>query len=486
MNAVKQNIKNSVFNVADVILYPFLFFLSIPFFIKHLGSESFGLWMLMNTILITSQVLNIGLPPSLVRYLSLYRSQNKLQDVGKTVGTGISVSLVFMLAGIFSGIIISFCILKINLFNLPRHLVHTAFYAMLVTSFTIGLKFIEQALLYIFRGLERYDLYFFMNNSIKIVILLINMFQVVHLKSVTGLLVTNLIITILMLCVQLLIIKKTVPPFRCFQKDNLLHARELFRFGLYNWLQSLIIIIVFQLDRFLVVTAFGPLILGHYILISTIYLNIHVVFTATSTWLIPRIVEKTLSDKADKNHSLFYNLRAFVTISGIMSLSLFYILYEPLFTLWIGVENLVQLSGFINLFTQFEFFYLLLIVPPLYMNYSGNQGNGTFIIFFVSLLNIAGILIGYKLLNSPEGIVFGLIISTIVSIPVIYYKTAKALQLKNRLRDIFFFLLLPSIASLLVFCETLVLQLAVFSLLITLCWAYFIKFEKNNIRILFH
>lgn len=486
MNAIKQNIRNSVFNIADVILYPFLFFLTIPFFIKHLGSESFGLWMLMNTILITSQVLNIGLPPSLVRHLALYRSQNKLQDISKTIGTGISVSVVFMILGLLAGIIISFCILKMNLFNLPRHLIHTAFYAMLVTSFIIGLKFIEQTLLYIFRGLERYDLYFFMNNSIKIGILLINMFQVVYLKSITGLLVTNLIITILMLGVQLLFIKKTVPPFRCFQKDNFLHARELFKFGLYNWLQSLIVIVVFQLDRFLVVNAFGPLTLGHYILISTIYLNIHVVFTATSTWLIPRIIEKTLNKETSKNHYLFYNLRAFVTISGIMALSLFYILYEPLFILWIGTENLAHLSGFIKLFTQFEFFYLLLIVPPLYMNYSGNPGNGTFIIFCVSILNIAGVLLGYKLLNSPEGIISGLIISTIASIPVIYYRTAWVLQLKNNLRDIIFFLLLPSVASLLIFCESLVLQLGVFSLLLVLCWAYFIKFEKNNIRILFH
>lgn len=486
MNAVKQNIKNSVFNIADVILYPFLFFLTIPFFIKHLGSESFGLWMLMNTILISAQALNMGLPPSMVRYIALYRSQNNLPDIAKTVGTGISVSAVLTIIGFVTGIVLSFLILKMNLFNLPGHLIQTGFYAMLVTSFIIGLKFIEQTFLYILRGLERFDLYFFINNSIKIAVLLINMFQVARLKSITGLLVTNLIITAFMLIVLFFVIKKRVPPFHFFKKENFLHARAMFQFGLHNWLQSLIIIIVFQLDRFLIITAYGPLTLGHYILISTIYLNIHVVYTATSTWLIPKIVEYTAKNEIAPNHSLYFNLRAFVTMLGVLSLSAFYMLHEPLFTLWIGPEKLSHLAGFISLFTQFEFFYLLLIVPPLYMNYSGNPGNGTFIIFCVSILNIAGILIGYKLMNTPEGIISGLIISTIVSIPFIYLRTGRVLQLKNNRRDVVFFLLLPSVSSLLIFCKSIAAQFGIFSLLLLLCWVYFIKFEKNKIRILFH
>ena len=65
-----KNIQNSVWNVIEVVLSPLILFLFIPLFLKELGSQDYGIWMFVNSVVIIMQALNLGLNFSTYKHIS--------------------------------------------------------------------------------------------------------------------------------------------------------------------------------------------------------------------------------------------------------------------------------------------------------------------------------------------------------------------------------------------------------------------------------
>jgi O-antigen/teichoic acid export membrane protein len=56
-----KNSQNSIWNILEVLVSPLILFVSIPFFLQQLGTEEYGIWMFVNTIVVLLQSLNLGL-----------------------------------------------------------------------------------------------------------------------------------------------------------------------------------------------------------------------------------------------------------------------------------------------------------------------------------------------------------------------------------------------------------------------------------------
>ena len=237
----------------DVTLYPITFLATTPFFIAHFGEQVFGLWMLLNSLLIAFQVFNFGLSTSTVKYVAQFRHMNQEQRLKIVINTNLSVSVLLLILSISLGFIISWNVKTNNLFDLPLQLRHTASNAIQITCIIIGLKFIEQIFLNAFKGLNRFDTYAVLNGIIRFGTLGINVVQLFFYQSLKTILVTNLLITMIMLVVLFFLLRKSIKGYavRFFFRKKFL--RETGQFGLLTWLQSVAVIIVFQLDKYLVI-----------------------------------------------------------------------------------------------------------------------------------------------------------------------------------------------------------------------------------------
>ena len=466
-----------------MILYPITFLATTPFFIAHFGEQVFGLWMLLNSLLIAFQVFNFGLSTSTVRYVAQFRHLNQEQRLKIVINTNLSVSVLLFILSILLGFIISWNVKTNNLFDLPVQLRPTASIAIEITCAIIGLKFIEQIFLNAFKGLNRFDTYALVNGIIRFGTLGVNILQLFFHQSLVTMLVTNLLITVVMLLVQFFLLKKSVKGYamRFFFRKRFL--KETGQFGLLTWLQSVAVIIVFQLDKYLVITHYGPEELGRYAITATIFVNIHTVLTACVTWLIPKLIK--YKNSINESRQLYMTMRAFITILGIIALSVFYIVHEPFFNLWIGAERFGKIKEYVKLFTVFEFFYLLIIAPPLYLNYSDHLRSGTLVIFLTSIFNITGILVGYFLYNSIPGILYGLIISTMAAAILVYGLMYKIVTPKKIFPEVFVFPGFSVLASTLVLTGSHILQFAILGGIIFLLYLAFIKKEKFSLNALF-
>jgi hypothetical protein len=187
----------------------------------------------------------------------------------------------------------------------------------------------------------------------------------------------------------------------------------------------------------------------------------------------------------NESRQLYITMRAFITILGIIALSVFYIVHEPFFNLWIGADRFGKIKEYVKLFTVFEFFYMLIIAPPLYLNYSNHARSGTLVIFLTSIFNIAGILVGYFLYNSIPGILYGLIISTIAAAILVYGIMYKIVIQQKIFWEVFVFPGFSVLASTLVLTGSYILQSAILGGIIFLLYLAFIKKEKFSLNALF-
>ena len=71
-----RNLQNSFWNITEVLLTPFVFFVSIPIFLEQLGTQDYGIWMFVNAVIVTMQVFNMGLNFSTYKHVSTSLAEN--------------------------------------------------------------------------------------------------------------------------------------------------------------------------------------------------------------------------------------------------------------------------------------------------------------------------------------------------------------------------------------------------------------------------
>src|SRR5450759_3880972 len=81
----RRSFRNASWNCADYMALPLLLLLATPFLVSHLGTQHFGIWMLVTALTGMMGVLNFGLGDATVKYVSAYRARNDLQGVARVV-----------------------------------------------------------------------------------------------------------------------------------------------------------------------------------------------------------------------------------------------------------------------------------------------------------------------------------------------------------------------------------------------------------------
>jgi O-antigen/teichoic acid export membrane protein len=239
----------------------------------------------------------------------------------------------------------------------------------------------------------------------------------------------NLVINLVVVVIQGIVMHRIIPGYRFRLEKNPAESKELFVFGFWTWIQTIISVGAYQVDRFIVAFALGPIVAGYYILASTIANHMHMAFGAMGSWLFPKVArQKEIS--ADTT-IYFHSLRGVTTGISLVLILAMSLIYKPFFTLWIGPEKFAKMGSFFGLFLIYESFLVLSIVPQFYLN-------GIRMLRFITFLELmykTGILVGmfvaFYLVPTGDSLLIGQVISLMVLMPVEYYFVNKKLLHDN-------------------------------------------------------
>ena len=152
----EQFFKNSAWTFLELTLFPILMIIATPVFIKNLGIEQYGLWMLVTTITLGINVLNVGVGDTNIRLISKYRAEGNLNLIRKVYQHNFSLSLFLCLIALLVGALFYFTNF-ISLFYKTSDY-HFANSILFLACFSTGIKFVEISILSVFKAFERFDL----------------------------------------------------------------------------------------------------------------------------------------------------------------------------------------------------------------------------------------------------------------------------------------------------------------------------------------
>jgi O-antigen/teichoic acid export membrane protein len=126
-----------------------------PFILHHLGEDSYGLWILVGSIIVHGEVLDLGVNAGVVKYVAEYRARGMVHEASKLVASALCLySIVGFCALVFS---VVFARYFPDLFAVPAAERGTAQGLVLVLGLQLAIYLPGSTASSVLRGLQRYD-----------------------------------------------------------------------------------------------------------------------------------------------------------------------------------------------------------------------------------------------------------------------------------------------------------------------------------------
>ncbi|MCE2894907.1 MAG: oligosaccharide flippase family protein [Flammeovirgaceae bacterium] len=409
-----RSLSNAAWSSAEAVIYPLLMIVATPIFIQKLGVELYGIWMLVNSITATIGVLNVGLGDATIKFVSKYLALGDRKGLVKIIGASYSIYLALCFVAISVSLVISFLIKNYDLFGIPKAHRLTIFFTIQIASITLGLKFIEQIFLAVFKGFERYDLAAKISIIGKISIIIVNILLAYLGYSLIIIFVSTCIVSFIYLVVE----ARLVYNFSGFNKFipsyEKVYIKEIASFGVWTWALSVLSILTGQIDKFLVVSLSDIKTFAYYSVALTIFTQIHNFFSASISWIFPIVSRKIHQN--ERIDVFYFEVQFFFIASVTFSLIVFYFIKTPLISFWLGPIIFGKVNHFIDAFVVLNFIMACTIAPYYFLNGSGNFKLNTIFNVITFAARLLLIPLSYHLLGQI-GLVVGLIVSSLLVIP---------------------------------------------------------------------
>lgn len=413
----QQFVKNSFWTFLELTLYPLLMIVATPLFIRKLGIEQYGLWMLVSTITIGINALNIGVGDTNIRLISKYRAEGDETGIKKVFNYNFSLSLFLCVAASFIGIVFYFSGFIYLFYKGAAYAFANTI--LLLACIAAGIKLVEIALLSVFKAFERFDI----NSKLVIVsknsAMLINIVLVFLNYDLITVFVATVVTNFLNILVQLVALKRYRPgmiglPTFVFLREKL----DLLNYNFWYWLQSVVALLGFMADKLVVAWFTDAKTIGYYSLGSLVGTQIHNFFLSFGGFIFPRVSFKLAANTSIER--LYFVTRSIVVILG-WGLIAFLILFgDFVFKGWLGAETYTSSIWYIKLYLVFEAGMLLIIVPFHFINGSNFIRLNSLFEIVIRSTHFLFMLAGFYLFGI-NGILCGLIFSTFLNIPFQYF-----------------------------------------------------------------
>lgn len=402
-----KNIRNSAWNLVDIFLYPLVFFLSIPVFIQHLGPEVFGIWMLLNTILVGVQVFNFGLGSGVLQHIAWHIGKDDTDAQHSIMNNSLSMSLFLFFIAFAVTATLAMLVHTADLFAVKPALKQQAALCICLGGGMVGFRFTEQVFTNFYKAGEDYRRAAFIAMSNRLAPLLINLVLLRLHCGIIALIVNILICNTLSLCGCFLLLRKALPGYRFRFEVTLRSATSKFAFVL--WFQSLCMILIFQADRYLIVQYFGLAALSYYALTATIFNHLHMGFNAMLGWVSPKFAK--LSARNAPVKELYIASRDGLLLVSVSLILLFHFLYPYVLPLVLGAESFGAMRPYIDYFLVLALFLTPSIIPTYFLNAAGQEKRYLYFLVPFTTGTIIAMVIALHYLKQPIAVLYVLIVS---------------------------------------------------------------------------
>jgi len=406
----KANTINSISSVIESIVAPAIMLLMVPVFLNILGSESFAVWILVNSFVASLMALSFGGGNTIIKYISDQRYKDN-----------------FLFSSIFIFQLLILLILSVIFFSisliLEEFFVNSLF---AYTNYIIAIFVIKQleSLNYAFcKGKERYDISSILSSSAKLVFLGTQLIALIYTNDLNLVFEYAIIAALFLYLIQIIILKNIYSDFKLFHSFKITNIKLVLSYSIWNWYLSLVGIIFSNFDKWLVGIVMGFEVLGYYAVAVLFFNQTYMIINSLVAWFFPMVSRKGMTSEIVYLYNALTKGIAFLTILA----SLFLINFNQLFIFWLGTDNYILSSQSIYLFICLLPAFSLRIIPH-FMLLARGQVRKKFFYDAIALF-VRGI-IGIFILNSYgiNVLITGFLIDMVITIILYNYSFYKHLD----------------------------------------------------------
>lgn len=428
---------NAFWSVLEVIVFPVALLAATPLFLAKLGTNQYGLWMLINSSLAFLDMLGFGINETLIKYISAFRATNKTDKIVQLISSLSWVMLLAIVLGILFGISLSTLQPDLSWTSISK-VEQSQFYSLIPLGFFgLLLKMIEMFNLSILRGFGRYDLASKFSLTSKLLIILCNVVLVLMGYSLNAFFWGIIVIMIVMCSVEYLYVSRRYLQKSISFKANWKIISEVIHFAKWSWLQVIFTTLSNQVDKLVVAFFVGLEELAYYSVGFLVFRQLYMVYQASINWLFPNISANQEQNRNLKR--LFYNSNTLLVLGVSISLLVLFFASDFGFRLWLGEEKAARSETYILLFSAVAGLSAFSYLPSVFFMGSGNAKSNTLLDLASKSMNAICALAGYYLWGTV-GLLYGLAFSQLLYIPfqrIFLFKNVLDVNISGALPSLF-------------------------------------------------
>jgi O-antigen/teichoic acid export membrane protein len=470
MDLATKAARNSAYALVGFLYPTILTIVVTPIFIHYLGATRYGIYALSGVLFSFISLLDFGVAPTLLKFVSEYAARGELAKLNETV----AASLLFYAAIGVVGLITSWTIAVFfvgDLFHLSGDLASTAEFVLLVSGVSFLISMLLSGLSSVPAGLQRFDLLTILGIAIQTPAAIANI-VVLHLGfGLRGVTVVGAVAPAVGLIVFAMLNRRLLPGFRPVPRWNPELLRRVFSFSAWAFVANLAGTILFQLDKIFVGTLGSVRSVTFYAVPGNVAQRLHTAAASLSVVVLPMASDLMARGETERVKELYRRGARFVALFVCsVGIPLFVFAHEIL-RYWLGSTFAANSTGVLRLLVLTYAILALTAVPYYVVMAAGKPRIAAIYGLAAAALNIILIVA----LIPPFGIVgaaVAYLASTVAAVPFIWYTERRILGIeRSDWLSVAAQLAVPSLAQAGACVVLMTLVTSLWTLLIALCVA---------------
>jgi O-antigen/teichoic acid export membrane protein len=420
----KSFVINTFSNVGISLVTQVIGFFLIPIFVRELGQELYGIWVLSISIMGYFSVLEFGASGGVVKYISESKAIDDHRDISETINTSI---VFYLVVGLVIFLLINIYISEIiALFNISVENINTANNILRISSvvalFAWPNKVIASSLDGILKYLPKNILLGIQSILSSVIIIILAIFE----YKIELILIISSLTQLIPWIGNYILLKKGLKGWRfSYASATMKKLKEIFNFSIWVLIQQLVAMAVYKIDQTIIAIYLPVSFVTVYVVITKLFFIVHRVTGTLFKVIWPYIFSAKKMNDGEFISKVVTKGCKYTTLI-IVPLSALGVVVSPKFIeLWMGPEYSIY-----SFWTQLLF--LSWFVSPMF----GVIGNVLIGIGKIKLINVIGVIgasinvilsIYFTKTYGFGGVILGTLIVNIGMLPVIFPIYTKAL-----------------------------------------------------------
>jgi O-antigen/teichoic acid export membrane protein len=429
MELATKAARNSTFAFIGF-LYPTVLTIVItPIFVHYLGVTQYGIYALSGVLFSFISILDFGVGPTLLKFVSEHAARGQLRDLNATVAASLVFYALIGVVGLITAATIAAFFVG-DLFHLSGDLRSTAEFVLLVSGVSFLLSMLLSGLSSVPAGLQRFDLLTIVGFAIQTPVAVANIL-VLHLGfGLRGVTIVGAAAPAVGLVVFVILNRRLIPGFRPIPQWNPQLLKRVFSFSAWAFIANLSGTILFQLDKIFIGTLSNVRAVTFYTVPGSVAQRLHSASSSLSVVVLPLASDLLARGETERVKELYRRGTRFVALF-VCSIGIpLFVFAHDILHYWLGSDFAAESTGVLRLLVVTYAILALTAVPYYVVMAAGKPRVAAIYGLAAAALNITLIVA----LIPPFGIVgaaVAYLVSTVAVLPFIWYTERRVLGIER-------------------------------------------------------